>query len=134
PQGALRILTGGKIDRLVRAAIPEHDRAAAVLAAWDHAFEGVVLDRMILDFDGEAACGGIEARSLGDGPAPHDAGELEPEIVMEMAGGVLLNDEAQRPREAGHDHAPARLRGHVEVAFTSILGEFPSDRGRCGHR
>ncbi len=40
-------------DGLPRAAVPDHDGAAAIFALRDGALEAVVVDRMILDMDGE---------------------------------------------------------------------------------
>ena len=98
------------------------------------ALEAVVLDRMILDFDGEPPRRRIEARSLGNCPAFHDTAELEPQIVMQVARGVLLNHEREGATETGNNHSAPWLGGDAEVAFAAILGEFPSDRGRCRHR
>src|SRR6185312_12413358 len=38
-----------RILDLVRAVVPQHHSAAAILAGWDRSLEGVVLDGMILD-------------------------------------------------------------------------------------
>src|SRR5437762_895970 len=108
---AFGIFSAGKVERLVGTAIPEHHGPAAVLAARNDALEAVVLDRMILDFDGEPSRRWIEARSLRDGPALHDAAELEPEVVVEVTGGVLLDDERECAAKTGNDHAATRLRG-----------------------
>ena len=118
---------------LVGPAVPEHDRAAAIFALRNHTLEGVVLHRMIFDLDGEAAGGGIEAGPFGHRPALHDAPELQTEVIVQMTGGVLLDDERESATEARHDHAAPRLRGNAEVALATILGELPSDRGRCRH-
>src|ERR1700704_3817814 len=79
--------------RLPDPPIPDHDRAAAVFALRDRALEFVVLDRVILDLDREALLARNKARAAGDGPALHDAVELEPKVVMQPARGMLLNDE-----------------------------------------
>ena len=89
---------------LPAAAVPEHDRAAAVLPLRDRALEAAVIERVVLDMDGKPLLAGDEARTLGDRPALEHAVELEAEIVMEAARGVLLDDEAvagagaRRPR------------------------------------
>ena len=76
-------------------AVPDDHGAAAVLALRDRPLEFGVLDGVILDVDGEALIGGVEARTLGDRPAQQDAVELEAKVVMQARGGVLLNDKAQ---------------------------------------
>src|ERR1700688_3857308 len=73
------------------AAVPDHHGAAAIFALRDGTLEAVVLDRMVLDMDGEAFFAGIEARPAGDRPTFHDAVELEPQIVMQAPRGVFLD-------------------------------------------
>src|SRR5688572_19308293 len=68
---------------LPRAAVPEHDGAPPVLAHGDRAFKLAVLDRVVLDLDGEALVGGVEARTLGHGPALEHAVELEAKVVVQ---------------------------------------------------
>ena len=67
----------------------------------DDAFEAAVLERMVLDLHREPLVRRIEARPLGHRPALQHAVELQPEVVVQMAGGVLLDDERQaRPPSA----------------------------------
>src|ERR1700682_3338905 len=73
------------------AAIPDHHGATAIFALRDGALEAVVRHRMILDVDGETLFTGIEARPARDGPAFHDAVELEPQIVMQLPRRMFLN-------------------------------------------
>ena len=97
------------------AAVPDHHRAAAVLALRDGALEVVVFDRMILDVDGEPLVARHEARAARHRPAHHHAVELEPQVVVQPRRGVLLDDEAGCPCAA---RLPAaRLRGDAEVAL-----------------
>src|ERR1019366_6238865 len=79
-------------SRLPTAAIPDHDRAATVLTLGDRALERVVFDRMILDMDGQPLLTRHQARSAGDGPAFHHAVELQAQIVVQAASGMLLDD------------------------------------------
>ena len=103
------------------AVVPHHHRAAAVLTLGDVALEVGVIERMVLDVDGEAPHLGIEARPLGDRPALEDPADLEPEVVVERAGAVFLDHE---PIAAG-DH-PARLGlGRAgEIALAAIGREL----------
>src|SRR5437762_10325398 len=98
-------------------AVPDHHRAAAILALRDGTLEVVVFDRMILDLHRQPLLAGDQAWSARDGPALHHTVELEPQVVVEAAGGVLLDDElvalAARLRAA-------RLRCHVELAFAVV--------------
>jgi hypothetical protein len=106
-------------------AVPDHDGAAAVLALRDGAFEFVVLDGVVLDVDGKPLLPRHQARAAGDRPALHHAVELQPEVVVQPAGGVLLND---KPIALGFASclggclgrpAPG-LRGDVELAFALV--------------
>src|SRR3546814_10582581 len=83
-----------------RAAIPEHHRAAAILALRDDAFEIAIAERVVLGMDREAPVRRVQARALGHGPALQHAVELEAEVVVQPACGVLLDDEAVTDRKS----------------------------------
>src|SRR5215471_21620125 len=103
-------------------AVPHHHRAAAVLALRNGALEAAVFERMILYLHGQALVSGVEARPLGYRPALERAVELEAEIVVELAGCVLLNHEGQIRRSApARSRALARgLRRGLEVPLAAI--------------
>ena len=71
------------LDELVRAVVPDLDRAGPVLAGRDPALEGGVVERMILDVHREHALPGLERDSLRHGPAQEHAVALEAEVVVE---------------------------------------------------
>src|SRR5438270_1547107 len=100
------------------AAIPDQHRAAAILAFRNRAFERVVLDRMVFDMHGEPFFAGHEAGPARHRPAFHHAVELEPQIVMQAGGRMLLNDERIA---AALDLATARLGGNTELTFLAIF-------------
>lgn len=50
---------------------------------------------MILDLDGEPLLAGDQARAASHCPALQHAADLEPEVVVQPAGGVLLDDEGR---------------------------------------
>ena len=77
------------------ALVPDHDRAAAVLALRDHAFEVGVIDRVVFDLHGERFHRRVETGAFRNGPAFERAVVFEAEVVMEAAGGVLLDDVTQ---------------------------------------
>ncbi len=115
--GATRIAVGNP-----RAGVPDHDRPRTVLALGDHALEARVLERVVLDVDREPLFSGIETRALGDRPARERAVELEPEIVVQLTGGMLVHDEAQSllsPRRS----APLGLRRLREIALATVMLE-----------
>ena len=77
---------------------------------------------MIFDVNGEPLVGGVEARALGDRPACKHAIELEAEVVVEIAGGVLLHDET-RTRAALRPGATPGLGRPREVALAAVVLE-----------
>src|SRR6266851_2809043 len=90
---ALGVAHDGVAFRDPRSPVPQQYRPAAVLLRGDDAFEGSVLDRVVLDVHRQTLVGWVEAGTFGYRPAQQYAVELETEIVVEMAGGVLLDDE-----------------------------------------
>ena len=82
-------------DRLPGAPVPEHDRAAAILALGDGALERAVVERMVLDMDGEPALGRVQARALRHRPALQHAVQLEAEVVVQASRCMLLHHEAE---------------------------------------
>src|SRR5439155_17386567 len=81
------------LDELVGAAVPDLDRAGAVLALRDLAFEARVVERVVLDVDGERPLAGVERDALRHGPARERAVTLEAEVVVKPPGVVALDDE-----------------------------------------
>src|SRR5262249_12824430 len=84
------------LEELVGAVIPDLDRPGPVLARGDLARKRRVVERMVLDVDRKGPGAWLEWNALGHGPGGEDAVALEPEVVVEAAGGVLLNDEDRR--------------------------------------
>ena len=80
---------------VVCAAIPDLDRAGPVLPGRDLALEVRVVERVVLDVDGEMPFALLERHALRHGPAGERAVALEPEVVVEPPGGMALHDEAQ---------------------------------------
>ncbi|KAG1251901.1 hypothetical protein G6F68_012041 [Rhizopus microsporus] len=80
-------------DRHPAALVPDDDLAGAVPALGYLAFELGVREGMIFHLHGHALDGGIVAGALGHRPALHRAVQLQPEVIMQPAGPVLLDDE-----------------------------------------
>ena len=99
------------------AGVPDDHVAAAVLAGGDHALEVDVLDRVILDVDGEALDRRVECRPVRHGPAREYAVHLEPQVVVTPPGAVPLHDEPERPRRAPGPGLAGRLRRAGEVTL-----------------
>ena len=109
------------LDELVRALVPDLDRAGAVLPLRDLAVERRVLERMVLDVDGEVLLARLERHALRDRPARQRAVPLEPEVVVEAARIVALDDEDRRLAAL---LAAERLRCLLRVALALVLGQL----------
>ena len=81
------------LDKLVRAPVPDLHGAGAVGAGRDLALEGRVVERVVLDVDGQVPLSRLERNALGDGPARERAVPLEAEVVVEPARVMALDDE-----------------------------------------
>src|SRR5205085_2409993 len=81
------------LDQLVRPLVPDLDAAGAVLPLRDLAFEGGVVERVVLDVNGERSLPRLERHPLRNGPARERAVPLQAEVVVEPAGVVPLDDE-----------------------------------------
>src|SRR4029077_1641978 len=103
--------------RMPAAAIPNHDRAAAVLSCWDGPLESVVFDGMVFHVDRQALLARNETWAASHGPTLHDPAQLEPQVIMQTPRRVLLDYELV---SFGPTDPPPRLRGHVELAFPAI--------------
>ena len=89
----------------------------AVLAGRDLARERRVLERVVLDVHRERLGAALERNALRDGPRREHAVALEPEVVVEAARGVLLDDEDRRA--VIRRGAAERLRRPGRVALAS---------------
>src|SRR5215218_4213921 len=118
-EGEMALLVAGARIAFRRPAafVPNDHRAAAILALRDDALEGEVFERMVLGMDRKALLAEGKARPARDGPALQHPVELEPQIVVEAAGIVLLHAEAVA---GGGLRAALRLRGAGEVALAAI--------------
>src|SRR6185437_2234456 len=76
------------------AAVPDHDRAADVLALRDRALEFVVFDGVILDVNGEAVLAEHETGTFGHRPAFHDPIELQAEVIVQAPRRMFLDNES----------------------------------------
>ena len=118
--------------RAPEAAVPDHDRAAAVLAFGDDPLEISVIDGVVLDVDGEALFAGVETWPLGYRPALEHTPEFQPEIVMQPAGRMLLNHEAE-PLAGRLRKLAAWLWGFREIALFTVAAEIALN-GACPTR
>ena len=97
------------------AAIPQKNRAAAILALGNGAFEIAIIEGMILKLHRQALFGGIERRPACHRPGAEHPVQLQPKIVMQPCGGMLL------------DHKALALCGRRRAGATGIgsLGKIP---------
>src|SRR6185503_5765349 len=112
----------GIADRLPAAVVPQHHRAAAILALGDRALEIAITDGVILDFDRQSLVVRVEAGPLGDRPALQHPAQAEAEIVMQPGCGMFLHHE--EAVAACFDRLGAGgLGGFGEVALLAIAGQ-----------
>jgi len=102
--------------------IPQHDGAAAVLALGDGPLERVVLDGVILHLHRQPLDRRIEAGTLGYGPALHDSVELQPQVVVQVAGRVLLDHKSELLSGAGL--STGRLVRAAEISLAPVLRQL----------
>ena len=100
--------------------VPDDHGSGAVVPTGDVALERAIVERVVLDVHGETLDLRVVGRALGHGPRRHHAVDLEPEVVVEAAGMVLLHDE-RRPGAAAH--LAARLGGAVESSLLLVAPE-----------
>ena len=81
------------LQEVVGARVPDLDGSCSVLARRDLARERRVLQRVVLDVDGEMALPGLERHALRHGPARQGAVALQAEVVVEASRIVALHDE-----------------------------------------
>ena len=75
------------------AAVPDDDAPGTVVPGRNDALEVSVLERMVLDFHGEALVGDVVRRAPRDGPGSEHAVHFDAEVEVELAGRVLVDDE-----------------------------------------
>ena len=112
-------LVVAELLRLVGPAVPDRHAAGAVLAGGDVTREVEVLEGVVLDMDGEVVAARVGGNSLRHGPRDQHAVALQPQVPMQAARVVLLDDEpclASAARLA----APPRLRRALGVPLGAI--------------
>src|SRR6185436_13619706 len=108
------------------ALVPDLHLARAVVPFRNHALELRVVERMVFDVLREALDAGVGARLVGNRPALQRAVEFQPEVVVQAARGVLLDDVAQFIRIA--PLSAARLLRVPEVALLPVLRQSHARR------
>src|SRR5579862_3492395 len=77
---------------------------------------------MVFGAHRQALVGGVETRPFGDGPAQENAVQLEPEIIVQPRG-VMLLDKIGEFILARLDGTRGRLRRLPEIPFASVFLE-----------
>src|SRR5580704_678422 len=107
--------------RLPSAAVPDDHRARAIFALRNVSLEIKVFERVVLGADRKPLVADREARAFGDRPAFQDSVHFEPQVVMEPARRVFLNDEFSALAPGSRT---CRLRSPGEVALPGIFFEW----------
>ena len=129
---ALRLLPVQHDDHLavapllgdVGARIPDADGAAAVLPARDDAGEIRVVQRVVLGLHREPVVPGVRRNPLRHRPGHQHTTAFEPEVVVQAAGVVLLDDEGVVVAVRQVTGFGNRLRGLVRGPHGPVLVEF----------
>src|SRR5262249_55942001 len=93
-------------DELVRAVVPDLDRARAVLPRRNLTGEGRVLERVVLDVDGESTGARLEWHALRHRPGGEGAVALEAEVVVGPPRVVAVGVGAPAGRGGGGRETP----------------------------
>src|SRR5262249_29175375 len=135
---------------------PDNNLPRAVVAFWNDALEIGIFHWMVLRAHGEALLSRVHRRAFGYSPRHQDAADLQPKIVVQAAGVVLLHYEDRESWPAAvlatfgfgsfgelafapvffkrHDCAPAdgtRGRGRQRGRENLSRDRPVSDRRRC---
>src|SRR5438445_3990852 len=98
--------------RLVCALVPDHHRSRAILPFRNHTFEVGIFERMVLCPDSQPLICRIHGRPFRHRPGYQDSVNRQPEIIVQAAGVVFLNDK-DMPADSTPD-ASYRLRSFGE--------------------
>src|SRR5690606_33808683 len=106
-------------------------RTAAIFALGDRALKRRVIDRVVLDVDGEPLLVRIQARAARNRPAPQHAGMFKAQIVVQSCRRMFVDDEYAaalllRPRLLG---LGGGFGGFGEIALGAVLFEGVSHYG-----
>src|SRR5579864_8910120 len=110
------------LDELVCAVVPDLDGACAIVPLRDLARERRIVERMVFDVDGERTLADVERDPLRHRPGRERTVPLEPEVVMEAAGVVTLDDEDRLLRPPAL--LPERLGRLLRIAFPPVFAEL----------
>src|SRR5204863_8726537 len=116
------------LDELVGALVPDLDRAGAVLPLRDLPLEAGVVERVVLDVDGERPLPRLERNPLRHRPARERAVALEAEVVVEPPRVVTLDDEDRLL--PSFLRLAEGFRGLLGVALAPVLRELLSPHAR----
>ncbi len=109
---------------------------APYLPLGDDPLERGVVQGVVLHLDSQAPLGRVEARPLGDGPAPEHPARFQAEIVVEVGRQVFLDHEDPFCRAGGLPF-PGRFGGEREIPLGPVAvethGVIPRG-GRPGRR
>ena len=106
----------------IKAPVPDDHPSRTVIALRDNPLEIFIIERVVFHHHGQPFYGRIQRDALRDRPALQHPLHLEPEIVMEGTGRVLLDDKNEAFPPATKRRL--RFRGLPEFPFEAMI--FPS--------
>ena len=115
----------GLTQRLPGPSVPDHHRSASVFSGRNQSLEVAIVERMVFDLDGQPLLRRVEAWSLRNRPTLECTSHFEPEIVMQMAGVMLLHHKLKGRRRflRSRRDVPLRLRRAFEVPFLPVFSQ-----------
>ena len=118
------------LHELIAPAVPDLDGPRTVLPGGNLTLELRVVQRVILDVHGEMAASRRERQPFRHRPAEQHPVPLEPEVVVEAASLMPLNDEAREPaRRTSSERLGRRLRIALAPVLARRHGWPPGSRG-----
>src|SRR6266478_661433 len=110
--------------RLVCALVPDHHRSRAIQTFRNHTLEVGIFQRMVLCPDSQPLICRVHGRPFRNRPRYQDSVDRQPEIIVQAAGVVFLNDK-DTPADPTPD-ASYRLRSFSEFPLPAVLFEWHS--------
>src|SRR5437867_13316415 len=104
--------------QLICSDVPDHDGTAAILTFGNGSFEIEVADRMLLSGHREPLFPDLKRWSSGHGPRFQRVVHLQAKVIVQMAGGMILNYKSTRAASpTARRWRPRRCRSPPQIAF-----------------
>ncbi len=122
-QPAASITRDGITDGRPRSLIPQQHRPRTVLFRGNNSFEAAVFERVVFHMHRQTLVCRIQAGAFWNRPTFQRPGEFQAEVIVQVAGRMLLNNKLPTllPAPRGRLRCTARLGRLVEVTLSPVL-------------